>query len=109
MKYKEEFKDWLPDNNVKAVDSYITYANSVEEAFGSIDDYFDSVIGAAIEKEFTVEKFKNNIKYIPENIDKAVLNNKSTAKKYWKFLKDKRPVSLAKIVHKHLRDNAEEK
>lgn len=63
MDHKEQFKKWLPNNGVKAVDSYMTYVNKTEEVLGmSVDDFFRNAIEKAIEEKFTIENFSTKKK-----------------------------------------------
>lgn len=84
MKHTEQFKQWLPAHKVKSVSSYSTYLKAVEETFGDLDTFFETVIHDAIEKKFTEKKFKRT--------EKDVKNFKSLAKKYWEFLDDRATV-----------------
>jgi hypothetical protein len=82
MIHREQFKTWLPDNDVSAVANYLVYTKTAEEALKvDLDTYFDKIIREAIDRDINEESLSKE--------SKDVSNSKSAVRKYWDFLKDK--------------------
>lgn len=89
MKPKEEFKNWLPENDVESVASYMSYINQAKGATGeSLDKFFAEAIEAAIEERVTLDKFAEG-----KNA-KDVGDSKSAIRKYWDFIQHKAGIEI---------------
>lgn len=82
MKYKNSFKNWLPENDVESVSDYCYYISTIEDKLGiEIEDFFYKAVDVALIRQITARKFKGK---------DAASSLRSGARKYLNFLWDKR-------------------